>query len=322
MSPVAVFLALLVLLVIFLLSSEREGLVPTREGSLARPRVTVRSGTTDEGITIGSPLPDMTYDLRSLTSTAYPFASSFPLSFGGEIPGERTVVVGGTVLGQTPREWAWDEFHQNLDSVGAALLMAGTGYVASYDLRADNVFDGFRPRPAGDDLDASVFLIEGCHMTYIRDDGVENDEEMSGTVRDCLFDGINMGVSIGQTVTNPNAVTTIEDSVFIFRPMPNTNASDGMGHAVLFKQEGAGSVVMRDDLVCYEETPIASERLDNWMPGTYEDVTIVLGPRFDGDGDGDVTDLDHPRPLPQGVTLSRNWSLCASARADWLSRHG
>jgi hypothetical protein len=314
------------LLVAVLPSCEGSRALPTKEESLARPRLAVRAGTTEEAVFVGAPPPDATYDLRDLTSTAYPFESSFPLSFGSDDPGERTVVVGGTVLGQAPSGWTWDEFGENLDSVGAALLIHGTGYLVSYDLRADDVFDGFRPRPAevdegkGDE-GATVFLIEGCHMTHIRDDGVENDQEMSGTIRDCLFDGINMGVSIGQAATNPEAVTRIEDSVFIFRPMPNANAPDDLGHAVLFKQEGEGSVVMQDVVICYEETPIGPERLRNWMPGSYENVTIVLGQRFDGDGDGDVTDLDHPTPLPAGVTQERDWARCESARTDWLSRH-
>jgi hypothetical protein len=300
---------------------------PTREESLARPDLTVRSGTTDEAVFFGSPPPDATYDLRELTTTAYPFESSFPLSFGSDEAGVGTVVVGGTVLGQAPSTWTWADFDENLESVGAALLIHGTGYLVSYDLRADSVFDGFRPRPPESDSGEgdggpAFFLIEGCHMTSIRDDGVENDQEMSGTIRDCLFDGINMGVSIGQAATDPDAVTTIEESVFIFRPMPNTNAPDGVGHAVLFKQEGEGSVVMRDVVVCYEETPIGPERLLNWMRGTYEDVTVVLGPRFDGDSDGDFTDLDHPTPLPTGVIQTRDWTVCDTARMDWLSRHG
>ena len=69
---------------------------------------------------------------------------------------------------------------------------------------------------------------------------------------------------------HPSAVTTIEDSTFIFSPMPNTRIRDGVGHAALFKQMGAGHVVMRNDIVCYQETPIGASRVTKrttW-PGT------------------------------------------------------
>lgn len=285
-----------------------EVVFPSRDEALARPSLVVQSGTTSGQYRIGSPPPDTTYDLRGLTSTAYPSATTYPLSFGKDAPGLDTVVVGGTVLGSADPAMTWQDMKATFD--GAALLLFGQGAFASYDLQADDVFDFFRPRPPSGDLNGGTFLIDGCHGTNIRDDAIENDQEMSGTVRNCVFDGINSGVSIGQNATNASAVTTIDDSTFIFRPFPNVRSADGMGHAVLFKQMGGGQVVMHDDLVCYSETPIGPERLANWMPGTYENVTIVLGPGFDGDGDGDLTDLDHPGTLPPGVTQTRDWSLC------------
>ena len=283
---------------------------PSENEALSRPRMVLRSGTISTQYRIASPPPDTTYDLRGLTSTAYPATTTYPLSFGKGVPGTRTAVVGGSVVGGGNPAATWQTLKATAD--GTALLMVGSDTMSSYDLHASNVFDMFRPRPPDGNLNGASFLIQGCYGTGIRDDAIENDVEMSGTVRGCLFDGINSGVSIGQNVTNPAAVTTIEDSKFIFRPMPNTRAPDGVGHAALFKQMGAGHVVMRNDIVCYQETPIGADRLTNWMPGTYENVTIVLGPGFDGDRDGDFTDLDHPGTLPRGVTQTRDWSLCGS----------
>jgi hypothetical protein len=289
----------------------RGGAFPSRYEALARGSLVVASGTISTQYRVGSPPAATTYDLRGLTSTAYPSDTKYPLSFGADTPGVDTVVVGGTVLGTAGRDATWQDLKAEAD--GTALLMFGTGREASYDLRADDVFDFFRPRPPHGEPNDAAFLIDGCRGSDVRDDAIENDHEMSGIIRDCVFDGINSGISIGQNSTNPDAVTTIEDSTFIFRPFPNTRAEDGMGHGVLFKQMGGGSVAMRDDLVCYSETPIAPDRLTNWMPGSYENVTIVLGPGFDGDGDGDVTDLDYPGALPAGVTQTRDWSPCDAA---------
>ena len=296
---------------------------PSRQQALSRDRVVVRSGRIDVPYRIGSPPHNTTYDLQRLTSTAYPFADSFPLSFGGDHPGRKTVVVGGTVRGQMPRHWTWDEIDAQLDDVGAALRMVGRAYLVSYDLRADNVFDGFRPRPANEDPGAAKFLIEGCHMSYIRDDAIENDETMSGVIRDCLFDGVHMGLSEQQGADHPNrrSVVRIEDSIFIFRPMPHDGASDGRGHNRMFKWSGgAGRVVMKDVLICYRETPISlgSSSFDEWPRGRFRGVTIVLGPGYDGDGDGRLGELDHPGERPSGITLSREWSACGRARDAWL----
>jgi len=290
-------------------SERRHPTFPTREEALSRPRVVEMSGTSDAQLRVGSPRNNTTYDLRGFVSTAYrEEVTSYPLSFGSQEATSGLVVIGGQVLGRNPREWTWQQW-EDMSEVGGALFIVADGPVVSYDLRADNVFDLLKPRPGGPD---AKFLIDGAYGTYVRDDAVENDVEMSGTIRHSLFDGINSGVSIGQETGSAHAVTRIIDSVFVFRAMPNERASDGLGHAAMFKQLGAGRVVMRRDTVCYTESPIDTDRLRNWMPGTYEDVTVALGPGFVG---------RYPRPVPHGVTITRDWSVCDAAIARWHKRH-
>jgi len=55
-----------------------------------------------------------------------------------------------------------------------------------------------------------------------------------------------------------------------------------------------------------------SDRLHIWMRGTYEDVTVVLGPDFVG---------RYPRPVPHGVTITHDWSVCDAAIARWHKGH-
>jgi hypothetical protein len=238
----------------------------------------------------------------------------------------RTVVIGASIEGQAPTAWRWDDFDEELGDVGAALRMVGVDYVVSYDLRADNVFDGFRPRPADDDTTAATFLIAGCHMTYIRDDAIENDRTMSGVIDDCLFDGINMGLSEqqGDDYPNPRSVVRIQDSVFIFRPMPHDRAGDGRGHARMFKwSAGAGKVDMRRVVICYRETPISlgDSSFEEWPRGEFANITVVLGPDYDGDRDGRYGDRDHPGRAPRGVAVTRDWSVCNRSRSAWLDAH-
>ena len=291
-------------------SSTPSSVFPSRREALDRSSVIVETGTTDQQYRIDDPPVETTYDLRSLTSTAYPFGDSFPLAFGPDTPGTRTVVIGGTVLGQQDRDLTWEEVHDPYG--GGGLRMIGTDYLVSYDLRVDNVNDGFMPLPPEGDLNAARFLIDGCHMTWIRDDAVEDDTEMSGTIRDCLFDGINTGVSIGQSTGNPNALVRIKHSTFLFAPMRNERAADGIGHQTLFKQMPGGRVRLSHVLICYPENPMSPSRLRIFPPGTYSRVEIVLGPDFVG---------RYPGRRPAGVTVSRDWSLCGAAKADWLSKH-
>lgn len=291
-------------------STPTSGPIPTRHEALQRPRVVVATGTTDEQYRIEAPPPDTTYDLRSFASTAYPFGSSFPLAFGSDSPGARTIVIGGTVSGQQERGLSWENVHDSFG--GGGLAMIGLGYFVSYDVRVDNVNDGFKPLPPPDDLNGARFLIDGCHMTWIRDDAVEDDTEMSGTIRNCLFDGINTGVSIGQSTKNPDAVVRIKHSVFLFEPMRNDRATDGIGHQTLFKQMPGGHVRLSNVVVCYPENPMSPSRLRIFPPGHYSNVRIVLGSDFVG---------RYPGPRPAGVTVTRDWSVCETARAHWLSRH-
>ena len=283
---------------------------PTRKEALNRRRVVVETGTTDQQYRVDAPQAVTTYDLRSFTSTAYPSGSSFPLAFGSEAPGRGTVVIGGTVIGQQDRHLSWEEVHDPIG--GGGLRMIGTDYFVSYDLRVDNVNDGFMPWPPPGDLNGARFLIDGCHMTWIRDDAVEDDTQMSGTISDCLFDGINTGVSIGQSTKNPSAVVRIKNSVFLFTPMRNDRAADGVGHQALFKQESEGQVRLSNVVVCYPENPITPSRLRIFPRGRYSNVTIVLGRDFVG---------RYPGGRPHGVRVTRDWSVCNEAKDRWLGEH-
>ena len=276
---------------------------PTRQEVLAGAQVAPASGKMN--------LIQGRWDFRGWSWTT---SERFPITTAGRDSG----IVGGTYLGTFDRSLDWDAMHS-----GAVLLQRGGGYLVSYDLRAENAPDFYRPRPEIDgnlaSQQASRFLLDGCYGVYIRDDAVENDQELTGTVNDCLFDGIHMGVSIGQSNTNPAAVTTVTNSIFIFKPMPHIGAPDGMGHAAFFKQLGAGRVVLRNVAICYTEPDVRGnlERMGRWMPGTYENVTVVLGA-----GWTDAQAAQFP-PVPSGVTVSRDWQgWCINAAAAWRAAHG
>ncbi|MET0913804.1 MAG: hypothetical protein ABWZ68_10950, partial [Acidimicrobiales bacterium] len=104
----------------------------------------------------------------------------------------------------------------------------------------------------------------------------------------------------------------------------DASAADGTAHNKIFKwaEEVAGSVVARDSIFSLEEVPEGTSSNLPFPQGTYENVTLVLGRGFDGDRDGDISDLDYPVALPAGVTQSRDISVFTTARNTWLTAHG
>ena len=301
---------------------------PTRAEALTRPSVVAVSGTWTTSYDEPRPPAGTTYDLRSFVSTAYPFSTLYAVHFGGANPAFDLVTVGGAVLGQIDRNLTSEEVYANYK--GDALRVAAADRTVSYDLRVDNVVDGYNPRVAdGAEQDNTArFLLEGAYMTYIRDNAVENDALMSGTIRDCLFDGVfNMlsaKPSSTSTYTNTAMVVTIEGVIARLQALPHAGAADGFAHNKVFKWEytAAGSVVVRDSIFYLEELPDGTSDNLPFPQGVYENVTVVLGAGFDGDGDGDITDLDYPGGLPAGVTQTRDVSIFTAARDAWLAAHG
>ena len=281
---------------------------PTRDQALARPGVIVLSGTRTTQYKPPAST-DTTYDFRGLASTAYPFGSSFPFV----IEGSGNVVIGGAVFGQQGRTLTWEQTHDPFGGTGLRLGNVN-GYEVSYDFRVDNTVDGIDmlPQTPGVGPAGARVLIEGAYMTWIRDDAIEDDTEMSATIRDVVVDGVNDGISIGQSSKNANAVVNLENVLFIHAPMPNGHAADGVGHQTIFKQLPGGRVNLTNVTDCMYENPISPSRINIRPPGTWTNVTFVLGPGWVGANPS----------VPAGATVSRDWQgLCLNARDAWLAAH-
>jgi hypothetical protein len=289
---------------------------PSEQQALARNAIARKMGVADGQLRV-SAHDDETFDLRGYVVRYWPPASDpseYPIVIGKDDPAVGTAVVGGTVLGQLPRDATWQAVKDCCDV--DALRLEGRGWVASYGFRAENVEDGFAPRvpdTGGDDR----FLLQGCYMRYIRDDAVENDDVMSGTIRDCLFDGVSRFLSErpseGTDVANPTSVVSIDHVLVHMQPMPNDRSSDGMGCGSIFKWSTvSGSVVMSHSIIYVEEPSQTNVGADAFPPGTYRDVTLVLGPGYTG---------PYRVPLPAGVTVTRDVSVWDAAQDAWLAAH-
>ena len=104
-------------------------------------------------------------------------------------------IKGGAVWGEVPQYSDWQYSYNN----SAAIRIDGAPGVIIDDWRIDKAWDGVRIRGNSGD-----FLIDDMHMSNVRDDAIENDFGLSGTVRDSLFDGVMVGMAL-VNATNPDA---------------------------------------------------------------------------------------------------------------------
>jgi hypothetical protein len=287
------------------------GFISRRE-ALERPNITEISGTFEEQVRrCGN--DDRTFDLRRLDSVGS-FGTDNNLDFGNDCASKHTVVVGGTVTGTISHSLTWDEVKDQYDADG--MRLEGEDWMAVFSFSVVNLEDGFAPRVTDGTQDGNDvrFLLAGAYMDWIRDDAIEDDDLMSGVIRNVLIDRTHRFLSArpssGSDYSNPDMVVKVSNVLVRFRPMPDVDADDGRGFGGIFKwDETAGEVNVSDSIFYLDEQPISDEP---FPAGTYSNVTVVLGPDFEG---------RYPGRLPDGVDVTRDVSIWRRARRAWLEAH-
>jgi hypothetical protein len=288
---------------------------------LDRSKTTVVSGVQDRQYRVDAPPADETVDARLATSTAFPFATLYPFSFGKRRAATHLCLLGGLVVGQQSRDLTWDQVKAQYDGAGARI--AADGWYVVDGLRVENLEDGIDPRgsegvyPKGGD----GFVLRNLYFQYIRDDCVENDDIAGGVIADSLFDGCNTGISERPTRGNrqysypaPSGETlTITDVLLHLQPMPGPRGHSAatLGHGELFKwSRVANRLVLRDSVFLVEARPNGGR--SDFPKGTLAtNVTVV----WLGGG-------PFPGTVPPGVTITTDRSVWDHARDQWLRRHG
>lgn len=150
-------------------------------------------------------LRDMRWDPRA----EHPLSTAFS---AGEQPQPPTnlTILGGVVDGRIPLDWSWSVTHA---FSGSGFYTVATGRQIMDGARIHNVQDGWRPRETPEFRpraypNTGSFVMRNCYVTGIRDDCIENDEFLPGTIEDCLFDGAFTFYSEQNETTN--GVRTLE----------------------------------------------------------------------------------------------------------------
>jgi hypothetical protein len=104
--------------------------------------------------------------------------------------GSGVTIFGGTIAGQVPMDMEWTDAYVN----SAALFLRNPDDVVVRDWSITRAWDGIRLR--GDE--SASFTIDGVYLSQIRDDAIENDSGVSGTISNSFFDGVFVGFSTGE----------------------------------------------------------------------------------------------------------------------------
>jgi hypothetical protein len=200
---------------------------------------------------VSSPPDDVTYNLRGVTSTAYPSSDLHNTSVftigRQDTAGKRTCFEGGRLKGRARDRRTWEFYHDNYNA--ACIRLIAIDWMAVKNLRCDNIEDGFRPQETSDDANNVTMYISGSYLTRVRDDCIENDGTIGGVLFDDLWKQCFTGVSerpndAQGSWTSPARETLTLDHMLI--GLYETPTSDGRRENALFKwSSSANNLVIK-----------------------------------------------------------------------------
>lgn len=241
------------------------------------------------------------YTTIDATSATWIGVSDYPIRISG---GERVCWHGGDIRGAYPDTDSWDRMHDT-----AAFTVTLPGFVGV----------GIRVHNYGDAInivdDAENFTVRELHLTYIRDDCIENDRLHSGVVEDSLLDGCYTAFSARP---NPNDsksdgtadVWIIRRSLIRLQPMPTVYKGDAPGHGMFFKwdKNGRGPMLeLHDNIFRVDQLPNAGDLgvPEGYLASCSNNVVVWLG------------EGEFPDSLPDCFTITTEKAVWDEAVAAW-----
>lgn len=229
---------------------------------------------------------------------------SYAITAGGT---RRICVSGGLIEGTWANDTSWKTMH----GTGAIVLNAPGATVE--DVRIHGYGDSIRL------VDRSQnFTVRRLHLSFSRDDCIENDWLHSGTVSDSLLDGCYNAFSArpyaGQKdVSNGhNHVWTVRNSLVRLQPMPRTYRGPGPGTAGFFKWDKLSPKIALSGNVFRADRPASSVGLGipaGKLARCSHNVMVWLGKGR------------YPNPLPRCFKVTRDIRVWNRAVARWLQHH-
>lgn len=214
--------------------------------------------------------------------------------------GAGVTVEGGTIEGEVPFDIDWKQAYVN----SAALFVRDSDDVLIRDWSISRAWDGIRIR--GDLGDR--FTIDGVRLSRIRDDAIENDHGLGGTIRNSLFDGVFVGLSTADdnTVDQTGRVVALEG---VLMRMESSLYKGDVTHQSPFKVYGTSpKMAIHDTVIAIEDVDHAGQAR---LRVAWDKVVEASGSHFLNLSD-DPLPKDYPMP-PEGFTVLQG----QEAREHW-----
>ena len=218
-------------------------------------------------------------------------------------------LIGGTIDGEVPLDIDRVDAYVN----SAAIFVRGTQGAVIQDWTITQAWDGIRVR--GSDH----FTIENVWITDIRDDAIENDDGLSGTVRDSLFDGVFVAMSTADDKTPPTGPRNVVTFDNVLIRMEESLNEGKVTHLSPFKvTDMSPAMKIYNSVIAIENVRHAGR---NRLKLAWEKTIDASGNYF-----LNLSDDPLPRryPLPtKGFTILEGEEARAfwdAARSDWIAQ--
>lgn len=222
------------------------------------------------------------------------------------------VLSGGTITGEVPLNIDWQDAYIN----SAAVYARNVDGILIKDWTISQTWDAIRIRGT----DADDFTIDNVRITNVRDDAVENDDGLSGTISNSLFDGVFVGISLGDSGTSnqtDNVVTLDHDLI----RMESFLYKGEMTHQSIFKMTAGVSpgLNIHDCVLAIEDVNHAGQ---GRLKIAWDTMVSASNNYFLNLSDTPLP-ADYPRP-PKGFTILQGAAARAfwtAAKSDWIAEH-
>ena len=273
-----------------------------------------KCSTTDGQKVVLNGLQDNSYDHRkehkATVVDARKASWSGKDSYAIQLGGDQQICVSG---GQIDGTWASDTSWKKMHGTGAVVVDAPDAKIE--DVRINGYGDSIRLLDRSSD-----FVIRRVHLSFSRDDCIENDWLHSGTVSDSLLDGCYNAFSArtydGQDHVHDGDknVWTVQNSLVRLQPMPRTyeDKGKGPGTAGFFKWDKHSPQLSLVGNVFRADQPASSVGLGipaGKLASCRGNVMVWLGPG------------SYPEPLPSCFKVTRDVRVWNRAVAQWLRNH-
>lgn len=244
------------------------------------------------------------WTMLSATDATWRGRTHYAIELGGDA---RVCLSGGTFIGTWSRDTSWKSMHGT-----GAVIMDGPRATVE-DITVHGYGDSIRL------LDrANHFVIRRVDLSFSRDDCIENDTLLSGTVSSSLLDGCYNAFSARSYQKVPDGdhhVWTIQSSLVRLQPMPRTYRDEKPipGTAGFFKWDKHGpQLVLKDNVFRADKRagPVGLGLPRGKLKSCSGNTMVWLGKG------------PYPAYLPPCFKLTRDKSVWDRAVASWHEANG